>query len=69
MCYYQILELKSILPKFLTRLSNEELRNWKLTIKRNLLLILNLIYFSNPFFMTFILRLNLPSSWMIRCES
>ena len=67
MCYYQVIDLKSILPKFLTRLSNEELRNWKLTIKRNLLLILNLIYFSNPFVMTFILRLNLPR--MIRCES
>ena len=61
--------LKSSLDKFLTKLSNEDLRNWKLSIKLNLLLILRLIYFYNPFGMTFILRLNLPSSCIIRCES
>ena len=55
--------------KFLTKLSNEELRNWKLSIKCNSLLIVKLIYFSNPFGKRFILRLNLPSSCRIRWES
>ena len=61
--------LKSYLVKFLTKLSYEELRNRKLSIKLNLLLMPKLIYFSNPFGLTFILRLNLFSSCMIRCES
>ena len=59
----------AFLLKFLIKISNEELRNQKLLIKLNLLLMLKLIYFSNPFRMTFILRLNLPSSWIIRWES
>ena len=61
-----IKDLKSSLAKFLPKLSNEEYRNWKLPIKPNLLLILKFIYFSNPFGMTFILRLNLPSSCIIK---
>ena len=60
--------MKSYLPKFLTKISNEELGNWKLSIKLNSLLILKLIYIFNPFGMTFILRLNLPSSCIVRCE-
>ena len=42
MRYYQILTqiLKSSLFEFLPKLSNEERRNWKLSIKLNLLLIL-----------------------------
>ena len=60
--------LKSSLLKFLTKLSNEELKNWKLSIKTNLLLMLQLIYFSNLFRMIFILRLNLPSSCIIKGE-
>ena len=60
--------MKSYLPKFLTKIINEELGNWKLSIKLNLLLILKLIYIFNPFGMTFILRLNLPSSCIVRCE-
>ena len=38
-------------------------------MKPNLLLILKLIYFYIPFGMKFILRLNFPSSWIIRRES
>ena len=34
-------------------------------MKLSLLLILKLIYFSNSFCMTFILRFNLPSFWII----
>ena len=37
--------------------------------KSNLLMITKLIYFSNPFGKTLILRLNLPSSCIIRSES
>ena len=55
--------------KFLTKLSNEKLRNWKLSIKLNLLLIAKLIYFSNSFGITFTLTLNLPSFCIIRWES
>ena len=61
--------LKSSLPKFLTKLSNEILRNWKLSIKLSLFLTLKLIYFSNPFSMIIILRLNFLNSCIIRCES
>ena len=46
---------------FLTKLSIEEIKNLKLSIKLNLLLIPKLTYFYNPFGMTFILRLNLPN--------
>ena len=45
------------LIKFLTKLSDQELRNWKLAIKLNLLLMVKHINFSNPFSITFILRL------------
>ena len=45
------------LLKFLTKLSDEELKNWKLAIKLNLLLMVKHINFSNPFSITFILRL------------
>ena len=38
--------LKSFLPKFLTKLPNQELRNWKLSIKINFLLMLKFMYFS-----------------------
>ena len=37
--------LKSFLYKFLTKLSNEELKNWKLSIKINLLLMLKLMMY------------------------
>ena len=60
--------LKLFLLKFLTELSNEEHKNLKISIKLNLLL-LNLIYFSNPFDKTFILQLNFSSSYVIRWES
>ena len=59
MGYYEILDSNTwnnFLSKFLAKLSNEELWNWKLSIKLSLLLTQNLIYFSNPFGMTFILR-------------
>ena len=36
--------------------------------KINLLLMLKLMYFSNPFGMTFTLKLYLPVSCIIRCE-
>ena len=58
---------KSSLFNFLTKLSNEELRNWKLLKKLNLLIV-KLIYFYNLFCITFILRLNLPNSSIIRLE-
>ena len=45
------------LLKFLTKLSDQELRNWKLAIKLNLLSMVKHINFSNPFSITFILRL------------
>ena len=60
--------LKLFLLKFLTELSNEEHKNLKLSIKLNLLL-LNLIYFSNPFDKTFILQLDFSISYIIRWES
>ena len=47
----------------------EELRSWKLSVKIKLLLIVELKYVSNPLGMTFILRLNLPSCYIIRWES
>ena len=59
----EILEI--IFAKFLTKLCNEELRNLKLSIKLNLLLILKLVYFSNPFG----IKLNFPTSYIIRWES
>ena len=66
----QILLLyKSSLPKFLTTLSNEELRNWKLSIKLNLLLMVKIMYFSIPFGITFTLKLpflKLSNSCVIR---
>ena len=63
----QILLLyKSSLPKFLTTLSNEELRNWKLSIKLNLLLMVKIMYFSIPFGITFTLKLSLSNSCVIR---
>ena len=37
--------------------------------KLNLFLMLKLIYFSNPFGKMFILKSNLPSSCIIKCES
>ena len=61
--------LKLFLPKFLTKLSGEVHKNLKLSIKLNLLQMVKLVHFSNPFGMTFILRLNLPSSYIIRWES
>ena len=45
-----------------TKLSNEELKNWKLSVKINLLLMSKAIYFSNPFGMTFILKLIFSNS-------
>ena len=59
--------LKYLIPSFvnfLSKLSNVKFRNWKL----NLLLILNLIYFSSPFGMAFYLRLSLLSYCIIRYE-
>ena len=47
----------------------KNLEFWKLSMKRSLLLILKLIYFSNPCVMTFTLRLSLHSYCIIRCES
>ena len=38
--------LISSLPKLLAKLSNQERKNWKLSIKTNLLLMLKLINFS-----------------------
>ena len=60
--------LKSFLPKFLTKLFNEEIKKWKLAAKINSLFMLQLVYFSNPFGMTFISKLNLASSSITRCE-
>ena len=40
----------------------------KLSITTNLWLMLKLIYFSNPFGLMFILKLNVPSSWIVRWE-
>ena len=60
--------LKSSLLNFLTKLSNKESRNWKLSIKFNSLLLVKLMHFSNPFDITFVLRLNLTSSCLIRRE-
>ena len=56
------------MTKFVTKLSNEKLRNWKLPIKLSLLIV-KPMYFSNLFGLTFILRLNLPRSCIIRWES
>ena len=39
------LGLKLSLPKLLTKLSNEELKNWKLSIKATLLLMLKFMFF------------------------
>ena len=58
-----------MLLKFLTKLFNKEVRKWKPLVKINLLLTVKPIYFSNPFGITFILRLNLLNSWIIRRES
>ena len=55
--------------KYLSQTLNGELKNWKLSIKANLLLMLKLIYFYNPFVMTFILKLNFSSSCIGRWES
>ena len=54
------------LSDFLTKLSYEELRNRKLSIKPDLILMVKLIKCSNPFSKTIILRLNLPSSCITR---
>ena len=56
-------------PKFLTKPSNIELKNWKLLIKIDLLLMLKLINVSNSFGMKFILKSTLSSSYMIKSES
>ena len=53
----------------MTKLSNEQLKTWKISIKANLLSRLKLMYFSNPFGVTFILDLNFPSFCLIRCAS
>ena len=47
--------LKSSLVKFLTNLSNGKLRNWKLLVKFNLLLMVKLKYFSHPFDIQYLL--------------
>ena len=60
--------LKSSLLNFLTKLSNKESRNCKLSIKFNLLLVVKLMHFSNPFGIIFVLTLNLPSSCLRRWE-
>ena len=49
--------------KPITNLSNKKFRNRTLSIKCNFLLILKL---SNPLGVTFLLRLNLPSSYIIK---
>ena len=49
-------------------LNYEKDKNWKLSININLSLRLKLIYFSIWFGMTFILKLNLSSSCIIKCE-
>ena len=66
---YWLKYLKSSLFKFLTKQSTEELRHWMLSIKLKLLLIVRIIYFSDQSGITFILRLNLPSSCIMRWES
>ena len=67
--YYQILGSNTQNHLYLNfyliyLMKNLEIRGYQ--IKVNLLLVLKLIYFSNPFGMAFILRLNLPSSCIIR---
>ena len=67
--YYQILDSNTQNHLYLNfyliyLMKNLEIRGYQ--IKVNLLLVLKLIYFSNPFGMAFILRLNLPSSCIIR---
>ena len=67
--YYQILDSNTQNNLYLNfyliyLMKNLEIRGYQ--IKVNLLLVLKLIYFSNPFGMAFILRLNLPSSCIIR---
>ena len=56
--------LKLSLLIFSTKLFNEELRNWKLSIKINLLLTVKFTYCSNPFRMMFISILNFPTFCM-----
>ena len=67
--YYQILDSNTQNHLYLNfyliyLMKNLEIRGYQ--IKVNLLLVLKLIYFSNPFGMAFILRLNLSSSCIIR---
>ena len=55
--------------KFFTKLSTEELKNWKLSIDINVFLTIKLICFSNWFgiiFNSFGIRLYLPSSCIIQ---
>ena len=56
--------------RFISSIDNEgKINDGKLSIKITLLLILKPMYFSNRFDMIFILKLNLPSSCIIRFES
>ena len=50
--------LNCFFSKLFAKLPNEELKNWKLSIKRNLLSMPKHTYFSNPSSMTCISRLN-----------
>ena len=56
--------------RFISSIDNEgKINDGKLSIKITLLLMLKPMYFSNRFDMIFILKLNLPSSCIIRFES
>ena len=50
------------------KLSSEELKNWNLSKKIKLLLMLKLVYSSDSFDMNFILKSNLPSFAIKKCE-
>ena len=47
------LKLSLTNPNFVTKVSREEPKNWKLSIKINLLLIIKLLQFLSPFSMAF----------------
>ena len=66
---YWLKYLNTSLHESLTKLSNEELQIWKHSVSINLLLMSKLVYLSNPFGVAYILKLNLRSSCIIRCES
>ena len=56
--------------RFISSIDNEgKINDGKLSIKITLLLMLKPMFFSNRFDMIFILKLNLPSSCIIRFES